>query len=105
MVLFGKKQVYKSKWLWGYLLVLTISIVDWLVSVTLGCNEVKLRITIFIGVHVFSRYSPTHVKISQLKVKFYRLPPSPLSPRLKELQDDNKLLEQLVTSLLSSTTL
>ncbi|CAB4018358.1 two pore calcium channel 2-like, partial [Paramuricea clavata] len=40
MVLFGKKQVYKSKWLWGYVLVLAISIVDWLVSVTLGCNEI-----------------------------------------------------------------
>ena len=64
MVLFGKKQVYKSKWLWGYLLVLAISIVDWLVSVTLGCNEVKI-IAIFIS--IFSSYSPTHsVKISQL---------------------------------------
>ena len=39
MILFGKKQVYKSKWLWGYVFVLFFSIVDWLVTVNLGCSE------------------------------------------------------------------
>ena len=32
--------MYKSKWLWGYVLVLVFSIVDWVVTISLGCNEV-----------------------------------------------------------------
>lgn len=38
-LLFGKKHFFQSKWLWGYLFVLCLSIVDWLVSINLGCDE------------------------------------------------------------------
>ncbi|XP_028396943.1 two pore calcium channel protein 2-like [Dendronephthya gigantea] len=39
MILFGKRQVQKSKWLWGYVFVLVFSLVDWLVTINYGCNE------------------------------------------------------------------
>lgn len=38
--MFGKKQSYKSKWLWGYFFVLMVSVVDWVITVNFGCSEV-----------------------------------------------------------------
>ncbi len=56
MILFGKMQVYKSKWLWGYVLVLVISILDWLVTVSLGCDEVRKTIIIWLFKILYSAW-------------------------------------------------
>ena len=48
--LIGWEEFRKSKWLMGYTVVIAASIIDWMLSVSMECDEVSLT-TVSVVVH------------------------------------------------------
>lgn len=68
----GWEEFRKSKWLIGYTVVLSVSIIDWVLSVSMVCDEVRLPSVILVEkekLEIYSMVATVEKSVGQYKTK------------------------------------